>query len=102
MHVEEKIREGALEARSQAFVNGETRASNFRGGSEVENAGAFADFPMRFRLKIKFRGRAPAANFDILCRGVPNGHASVRQIRNLEQEIYLSLRQFDGVEALDL
>src|SRR6266850_1817301 len=40
VYIEKKIREGALEARSPALVNGEARAGDFRGGGEIEYAGA--------------------------------------------------------------
>src|SRR5260370_1406163 len=62
VHVEEEIREGALEAGSPTFIDGEARACDFRGDGEVEDAGALADFPMWFGLEIEFRRRAPAAN----------------------------------------
>src|SRR5713101_2967010 len=100
--IEEKIREGALEACSPAFVNRETGAGDFGRSLKIQNSSAFADFPVRPGLKIKFRRRAPTANFDIFCRTLPNRHAGVRQIRNPEQKVFLSLCQFDGLQALDL
>src|SRR5216683_1381035 len=100
--VEEKIGEGAFESGAPPFVNSKARAGDFRGGGEVEDTGALTDFPMRLGSEIEFGWRAPAANFDILCRAVPNGHAGVRQIRNHEQKVFLSLCQSDGLEALDL
>src|SRR5258708_30727905 len=102
MYIKKKIRERALKARSPALVNGKPRAGDFRGGREIEYACAFAHFPVRLGSEIEFRGCAPSANFDILCRAVPNGHAGLRQIRNPEQKVFLSLCQSDGLEALDL
>lgn len=50
---------------------------------------AFADLPVRLRLKIKFRRRAPAAHFHVVFRSSSSGHRAVRQIRNHQHQIAL-------------
>ncbi len=102
MDVKEEIGEGPFEARTPAFVNSKASAGDFGGSFEIQDSRPLADLPVRLRLEIKFRRRAPAANFDIFCRAVPNRHAGVRQIRNREQKVFLFLCQFDGLQALDL
>src|SRR6266851_8153990 len=87
--VKEEIREGALEARSPAFVNGKAGTRDFRGDGEVENSSALADLPMRFRSELKFRGRAPAADFLVVRCACAHGHGRVRNIGNGEKKLTL-------------
>src|SRR6266852_8488785 len=89
VHVEKEIREGALEASSPAFINGEAGARDFRGGGEVENAGTLADFPVWLGSEIEFRRRAPAADFFIVSCACADGNGRVRNIRDGKEEFAL-------------
>ena len=51
---------------------------------------------MRLGCEIKLRKRAPAAHFDVLLRGTPDGHAGVRQIGNASQQLAKARLQFLG------
>src|SRR6266481_1514611 len=82
VNVEEEIRQGTLQASSPAFVNGEARAGNLRGGGKIEDACAFSDIPVRLWREIKFRRRTPAANFDIVSRARADRHGGVRNVGN--------------------
>ncbi len=73
VHVEKKIRQRALQAGAPAFVDRESRAGDFRGGGEIENPGALADFPVGAWRKVECRRRAPAAHFDIVRALEPSG-----------------------------
>src|SRR5260370_8443730 len=82
VHIEEKTSQCALEARSPAFVDGEARAGDFRSGRKIENAGAFARFPVRLGSEIEFRRRAPAADFFIFGGTGSDWHGSVSNLRD--------------------
>ena len=89
MYIEEKIREGAFETCSPAFVNGKARASNFRGDNEVKDAGTLADFPMRLRRKIKLRRRTPTADFFVISGACAHGHGRMWNIGDGEEKFAL-------------
>ena len=98
VHIEKKIRQRAFQPRSPAFVDRKSRTGDLRGGGQIENSGALADFPMRLRREIELRRRAPAADFDIVVRAVPHRHAGMRHVRNRQQK--LALRRVELSDAL--
>ena len=49
------------------------RACDFRRALKIEDPGALGDFPVRARLEIEFRRRAPAAHLDIRAASCPTG-----------------------------
>ncbi len=100
VHVEKEVCQGAFEPRSPAFVNREARPRNFCGGGEIENPGAFTDFPVRLRRKIELGRRSPTTHLDVFLGAMSDRDTRVRKIRNREQKLLLSPRQFDGLEAL--
>ena len=87
VRIEKKRSQGAFQARAEAAIDRKTRAGHFRGALEIENPGAFGDFPMRARLEIKFRRRAPAAHLDIRRSIVPHRHGTVRAVGHGQHEI---------------
>src|SRR5437879_7323003 len=87
--VEEKVGEGAFEARSPAFVNGKARPRDFRGNREIENSGSFADFPVGLWRKIEFRRRTPAADFFVVGCACTHGHGRMRNIGDSEEKFAL-------------
>ncbi len=94
VHVEEKIRQGALEAGSPTFVNGKPCACNFRGYGEIENSRALADFPVGLGNEIEFGWRAPAADFFVVRGTGSHGNRRVRQIGDSLHELTLLGVQF--------
>src|SRR6202050_628507 len=93
VNVEEKIRESAFEARAQTFVDRESRARNLCGGLEIQNAGIFANFPVRARLEVKLRRSSPAPDFHIISGAFSHRHAGVRNIRDGEQKLFQAFVQ---------
>src|SRR4051794_3012501 len=65
VHVEHEVDEGAFESRSGAVQDRETRGSDLGRAFEIEYAERIGEVDVIFRLKVKLRPRAPAANFDI-------------------------------------
>ena len=59
VEVEHEVGDGALEAGSLAIVDDEAGAGDFGGAFEVEDAEAFADFPMGEGGEVEGAGRAP-------------------------------------------
>src|SRR5438309_9709178 len=98
--VEEEIREGALEARSPAFVNGKACPRDFRGNREIENSGSFADFPVGLWRKIEFRRRTPAADFFVVGCACTHGHGRMRNIGDSEEKF--ALRGVEFGDALKI
>src|ERR1700688_474010 len=91
MHIEEEICECTFEARSPAFVHGETGAGDFGGGGQIQNSRALADFPVGARREVKFRWRAPAAHFYIIRGTGTHRYAGMRDIRNGKQQLALRI-----------
>ena len=85
--IEKKACQRALHPRAEASIERKPRAGNFRGALEIEDSGAFRDFPMRPRREIKLRRRAPAAHFDV-CRGVmSHRHRTVRHVGHRQHKV---------------
>src|SRR5690242_11618943 len=74
VNVEEEVRQGPFEARSPAFINGETSSSNFGGGFQIQDSRAFAHFPVWPGLEIEFWGRAPTTNLFVVSSAATNGN----------------------------
>ena len=89
VHVEEKICKRTLEPRSPAFVNGEARAGDLCGRRQIQNARAFADFPVGLWREIEFGRRAPAADFHVVRGARADRHGGVRNIGNGKQQFAL-------------
>ena len=89
MDVEEEIGEGPFKARTPAFVNSKASASDFGGRLEIQDARAFADFPMRPGLEVKFRRLTPPAHFLIVGRAGTDRHARMRHVGNRQQQFAL-------------
>src|SRR5439155_9401470 len=87
--VEEKVGEGAFEARSPAFVNGKACSCDFRGYREIEDSGSFADFPVGLWRKIEFRSPTPAADFYVVGCACTHGHGRMRNIGDSEEKFAL-------------
>src|SRR5712664_3659963 len=86
-------RERSLPARVRAalpsFCKPRSAPLNFCGGGEIENPGAFTDFPVRLRRKIKLGLCSPATYLDIFLRTVPDRDASVRHIGDRQEQFSL-------------
>ncbi len=87
VHVEKEIRDGALEPRAEALVNGEARARDFHGRLEIEDFQRLAQFPMGLRGEIELRRRAPAAHLHVVRRALAHRDARVRDVRNRQHEL---------------
>src|SRR5437588_7872395 len=89
VHIEKKIRERALQARTPALVNSESRAGDFRGNCEVEYSWRFANVPVCLGLKIELRRNSPTADFDVVSRAGTHRHGGVREVRDGEEQVAL-------------
>src|SRR5207245_1128790 len=89
VHVQEKICKGAFEARTPALIDGKARAGDFGGSLEIQDSRAFANFPVRPRMKIEFRWCAPAAHFLVVSSRATDRHARVRYVGNRKQQVAL-------------
>ena len=86
VQVEHEIRQRTLQLRAQVPVDGEASAGQLHRAFQIENAEFGSQIPMRLGSEIKFRRRAPAANFDILLGALADGNARMRQVRNVPRE----------------
>ena len=82
VQVEHEVHQRALQLRAQVPVDGEARAGQLHGALQVENAEFGPQIPMRLRSEIKFRRRAPAADFDVVFGALSDGHAGVGKVGN--------------------
>ena len=95
MRVEKKIGQRAFHAARRGRDTGESRAGDLRGALEIQDAGAFRNFPVRTRREIEFRRSAPAAHLDVGGGVMSHRHRTVRQVRHRQHEIR-ELRVQDG------
>ncbi len=82
MQIEHEVRERPLELRAQIPVHRKARPGQLHGAFQVEDPEISAQIPMWLGSEIKFRRRAPAPDFYVVIRAVPNRHARVRQVGN--------------------
>ena len=65
--------------------HGKPGARHAGGALEIQDPERGTELPVRLRLEVKHRRRAPPADFDIVCGRLPHRHALVRQVRQHEQ-----------------
>ena len=108
MHVQKEIRQRPLQTRAPAFIQGKTRTGNLCRRAQIQNSRLFADLPMRLRLKIIFKWRAPVPHFHVVRRACAGRHRGMRNIRHRQQHFplprielrHLFVRLFDELGEL--
>ena len=82
-----KLIERAFEFGAQSPVDGEAGAGDFGGAVEVENAEFRAELPVRLGREIERRGRADAADFDVIFGGFAGGDGFVGDVGDAGEEV---------------
>src|SRR6266511_351773 len=80
VQVEHEVHQGALEFGAQVPVERETRAGEFGGALEVEDAKLLAQLPMRLGREVELGRRAQAFDFDVGLFAAADGDRVVRQV----------------------
>ncbi len=84
--IQHEVDERPLQLRAHAPVDGKSRAGDFGGTLQVQDAQLRAQVPMRFGFEIELARLAPAADFDVVLGALADRHRFVRNIGNAGQQ----------------
>src|SRR6266404_9432022 len=87
LHIKHEVYKSAFQSRAGAVENCKTRSCNLRGAIEIKYSQGGAKIDVIFRLKIKFRFRAPATNLNIVGFIFAGWHTSMRSVWERRQQI---------------
>ena len=87
VHIQHEVDQRPFKPCTQAPIDGETRAGNFRGTLQVKNAQLRSQIPMSFGREIKFARFATPLYLYVVMLVLAHWDASVGNIRNARQKI---------------
>ena len=85
VQIEHEIDQRAREPGAATEQHGKPCAGHARGAFEIKDPECRAQLPVRLRLEVHHRRRAPAPDFGIVRSRLPHRHGLVRKVRQREQ-----------------